>query len=183
FFLWTKAIDEPFSMTAKNSYIKGKDKLDVGIKFIWSYASNVIGNQHADLNRTHQILQDESKCEFILVWDTHMTASAKYADLLLPDVSSVESNDLINNSYASGAYHYIIRMQRAIKPLWENRSSYDVLTDLSEKMGVKDKFTQGRTQDEWIEYCYEKLRKQEPNLPSFDETDGMGVIDRKLANS
>ncbi|OTQ31107.1 dimethyl sulfoxide reductase subunit A [Gilliamella apicola] len=183
FFLWTKAIDEPYSMTAKNSYIKNKDKLDVGIKFIWSYASNVIGNQHADLNRTHQILQDESKCEFILVWDTHMTASAKYADLLLPDVSSVESNDLINNSYASGAYHYIIRMQRAIKPLWENRSSYDVLTDLSEKMRVKDKFTQGRTQDEWIEYCYEKLRKQEPNLPSFDETDGMGVIDRKLANS
>ena len=29
FFLWTKAIDEPLSMTAKNSYIKGKDKLDV----------------------------------------------------------------------------------------------------------------------------------------------------------
>ncbi|MCX8650920.1 molybdopterin-dependent oxidoreductase [Gilliamella sp. B2776] len=183
FFLWTKAIDDPFSMTATNAYIKGKDKLDVGIKFIWSYASNVIGNQHADLNRTHQILQDESKCEFILVWDTHMTASAKYADLLLPDVSSVESNDLINNSYASGAYHYVIRMQRAIKPLWENRSSYDVLTDLSEKMGVKDKFTQGRSQDEWIEYCYEKLRKQYPNLPSFDETDGIGVIDRKLANS
>ena len=183
FFLWTKAIDDPLSMTAKNAYLLNKNKLDVGIKFIWSYASNVIGNQHADLNRTHQILQDESKCEFILVWDTHMTASAKYADLLLPDVSSVESNDLINNSYASGAYHYVIRMQRAIKPLWENRSSYDVLTELSAKMGVKDKFTEGRSQDDWIEYCYEKLRKQEPNLPPFVQTDGMGVIDRKLANS
>jgi anaerobic dimethyl sulfoxide reductase subunit A len=183
FFLWTKAIEDPLSMTAKNSYLLGKDKLDVGIKFIWNYASNVIGNQHADLNRTHQILQDESKCEFILVWDTHMTASAKYADLLLPDVSSVENNDLINNSYASGAYSYLIRMQRAIKPLWENRAAYDVLADLSEKLGVKDKFTQGRTQDEWIEYCYEKLRKQNPNLPTFAETDGMGVIDRKLTNS
>ncbi|OCG23633.1 dimethyl sulfoxide reductase subunit A [Gilliamella sp. wkB108] len=183
FFLWTKAIEDGPNMTAKNSYLKGKDKLDVGIKFIWNYAGNVIGNQHSDLNRTHQILQDESKCEFILVWDTHMTASAKYADLLLPDVSSVESNDLINNSYASGAYNYLIRMQRAIKPLWENRPAYDVLTELSEKMGVKDKFTEGRTQDEWIEYCYEKLRKYEPNLPPFAETDGMGVVDRKLENS
>ena len=183
FFLWTKAIEDPLSMTAQNSYIKGKDKLDVGIKFLWSYASNVTGNQHSDLNRTHQILQDESKCEFILVWDTHMTASAKYADLLLPDVSSVESNDLINNSYASGAYHYVIRMQRAIKPLWENRPAYDVLTELSEKMGVKDKFTEGRSQDDWIAYSYEKMRKLDPNLPSFADTDGMGVVDRKLANS
>jgi anaerobic dimethyl sulfoxide reductase subunit A len=183
FFLWTKAIDDPLSMTAKNAYIKGKDKLDVGIKFLWSYASNVIGNQHADLNRTHQILQDESKCEFILVWDTHMTASAKYADLLLPDVSSVESNDLINNSYASGAYHYVIRLQRAIKPLWENRPAYDVLTELSAKMGVKDKFTEGRSQDDWIAYCYERMRKFDANLPTFAQTDGMGVVDRKLADS
>lgn len=183
FFLWTKAIESPQSMTAKNAYILGKDKLDVGIKFIWSYASNVIGNQHADLNRTHQILQDESQCEFILVWDTHMTASARYADLLLPDVSSVESNDLINNSYASGAYHYVIRMQRAIKPLWENRSSYDVLTELSEKMGVKDKFTEGRTQDEWIAYSYERMRKQNPDLPPFVDTDSKGIVDRKLADS
>ncbi|OCG21506.1 MULTISPECIES: DMSO/selenate family reductase complex A subunit [unclassified Gilliamella] len=183
FFLWTKAIEDGPSMTAKNAYLKGKDKLDVGIKFIWSYASNVIGNQHSDLNRTHQILQDESKCEFILVWDTHMTASARYADLLLPDVSSVENNDLINNSYSSGAYSYLIRMQRAIKPLWENRAVYDVLSDLSEKMGIKDKFTEGRSQDEWIEYCYEQLRKREPNLPPFANTDGMGVIDRKLADS
>ncbi|MCO6556049.1 MAG: molybdopterin-dependent oxidoreductase [Gilliamella sp.] len=183
FFLWTKAIEDGPSMTARNSYLKGKEKLDVGIKFIWNYAGNVIGNQHSDLNRTHQILQDESKCEFILVWDTHMTASAKYADLLLPDVSSVENNDLINNSYSSGAYSYLIRMQRTINPLWENRAAYDVLTDLSEKLGVKDKFTEGRSQDEWIEYCYEQLRKNEPNLPPFADTDGMGVIERRLADS
>ncbi len=183
FFLWTQAIDDAPSVTAQNSYLKGKDKLDVGIKFLWNYASNVMGNQHSDLNRTHHILQDESKCEFILVWDTHMTASAKYADLLLPDVSSVETNDLINNSYSTGAYHYMIRMQNAIKPLWENRPAYDVLTELSEKMGVKDKFTEGRTQQQWIEYCYEKLRKRDSTLPPFEQTDGMGVIARKLADS
>ncbi|OCG16636.1 dimethyl sulfoxide reductase subunit A [Gilliamella sp. App6-5] len=183
FFLWTKAIADSPNMTAKNAYLKGKDKLDVGIKFIWNYAGNVMGNQHSDLNYTHQILQDESKCEFILVWDTHMTASAKYADLLLPDVSSVENTDLINNSYSSGAYSYLIRMQQAIKPLWENRSAYDVLTELSEKMGIKDKFTENRSQDEWIAYCYEQLRKHEPHLPPFADTDGMGVIDRKLADT
>ena len=74
-----------------------------------------------------------------------MTPSAKQADILLPDVTTVETNDLINNSYASGAYHYVVRLQNAIKPLWENRPCYDVLTDIAEKMGTKAQFTEGRT--------------------------------------
>lgn len=182
-FLWTKAIAEGESLTAKNAFIKGKDKLDVGIKFLWNYASNVIGNQHSDLNKTHEILSDESKCEFILVWDTHMTASAKYADLLLPDVSGVETSDIINNSYQSGSYHYLIRMQQAIKPLWENRVTYDVLAELAEKLGVKSQFTEGKSYQDWIEYCYEKTRASNPSLPPFAETDGKGVIDRRIVDS
>ncbi|WP_392562378.1 DMSO/selenate family reductase complex A subunit [Orbus sturtevantii] len=182
-FMWTKAIEDGENLTAKNAFIKGKDKLDVGIKFLWNYASNVIGNQHADLNKTHQILADESKCEFILVWDTHMTASAKYADLLLPDVSGVETSDLINNSYQSGAYNYLIRMQPAIKPLWENRVTYDVLCDVAEKLKVKEVFTEGRSYADWIELCYERTRAANPNLPTFAQTDGKGVIDRNLADS
>ncbi len=99
-------------LTAENGGIKGVDKLNNDIKFMWCYSSNVIGNQHGDLNKTHEILADESKCEFILVWDNHDTPSAKYADLLLQDVTTVETNDLINNSYASGAYHYLVRLQK-----------------------------------------------------------------------
>lgn len=182
-FLWTKAIEEGENLTAKNAFIQGKDKLDVGIKFLWNYASNVIGNQHSDLNKTHEILSDESKCEFILVWDTHMTASAKYADLLLPDVSGVETADLINNSYQSGSYNYLIRMQAAIKPLWENRVTYDVLAEIAEKLGVKAEFTEGKSYQDWIEICYEKTRATNPNLPPFAETDGKGVIDRRYADS
>ncbi|HEK1899763.1 TPA: molybdopterin-dependent oxidoreductase [Proteus mirabilis] len=131
-FMWSEAVARGEELTSKNAGVRNKDKLDTGIKFMWCYSSNVIGNQHADLNKTHELLQDESKCEFILVWDNHMTPSAKYADILLPDVTTVETNDLINNSYASGAYHYMVRLQNAIEPLWENRPNYDVLADIAE---------------------------------------------------
>lgn len=181
-FLWTKAIDDHENMTAKNSYVKGKERLETGVKFLWSYSSGVTGNQHSDLNRTHEILSDESKCEFILVWDHHMTSSARYADILLPDVSWLEAADLVNNSYATGAYHYLIRMQPTIKPLWENRPNYDVLAEIAEKLGVGDEFTEGRTLDQWIEHCYNKVREQRPYLPEFRETNDMGIIDRELAD-
>ncbi|HGD3316285.1 TPA: DMSO/selenate family reductase complex A subunit [Proteus mirabilis] len=93
-FMWSEAVARGEELTSKNAGVRNKDKLDTGIKFMWCYSSNVIGNQHADLNKTHELLQDESKCEFILVWDNHMTPSAKYADILLPDVTTVETNDM-----------------------------------------------------------------------------------------
>lgn len=182
-FMWSEAIVRGPELTAKNAGIRGKDKLDSGIKFLWCYSSNVIGNQHADLNKTHQILTDESKCEFILVWDNHNTASAKYADLLLPDVTPVETDDLINNSYASGAYHYLVRLQQAVKPLWQNRPCYDVLADIAEKLGVATEFTEGRTYQQWIEYCYNKTRETMPHLRPFEQTHDQGIIDRRLAAS
>lgn len=181
--MWTDAIARGTEMTATNSTLIGKERLETNVKFLWHYASNVTGNQHSDLNKTHNILTDESLCEFILVWDTHMTPSTKYADLILPDVTSVESNDLINNSYASGAYHYAIRLQNAITPLWECRQSYDVLADIAQKLGIKEQFTEGRTHEQWIEYCYNQMREKNPHLPTFEETNDMGIVDRKLANS
>ncbi|WP_245869238.1 DMSO/selenate family reductase complex A subunit, partial [Vibrio fujianensis] len=182
-FSWLDAITRGTEMTAKKDYVKGRDRLATNVKFLWNYASNMTGNQHSNLNQVDKVLRDESLCEFILVWDNHMTATAKYADLLLPDVSTLESDELINNSYQSGSYHYLVRLQKAIEPMWENRPTYDVLAEIAEKMGIKEAFTEGRTYQEWIEFAYNQVRKQEPHLPPFSETDGMGVIDRRVADS
>ena len=43
---------------------------------------------------TAEILRDESKCEFIVVSDLFMTASAKYADILLPGISMFECENI-----------------------------------------------------------------------------------------
>nr|WP_278995661.1 DMSO/selenate family reductase complex A subunit [Plesiomonas shigelloides] len=184
-FLWADAIMHGSKFTSKNSGLRGAETLAQNIKFIWSYASNVMMNQHSDLNLTHKILEDESQCEFIMVMDNHMTATARYADLLLPDCTSVESNDLVDNSYASGAYHYFIRLQNAIDPLFDNRPSYDVFAEVARKLGIEEQFTEGRDVNGWVEYCYEETRKMNPqsNLPPFAKTDGMGVVDRRLADS
>ncbi|MFV0576811.1 MAG: DMSO/selenate family reductase complex A subunit [Vibrio sp.] len=180
-FLWTNAIDEPEKLTAKNSYILGKDKLDTGIKFLWSYASGVTMNQHADLNKTHKVLSDESKCEFILVWDSHMTNSARYADLLLPDVTWLETPDLIASPYSSGANQYGIKMEGTITPLWENRLTYDVLTEIAGKLGLKEQFTENKSFQDWIETSYRKLKESKPHLPEYAKAEG--VFDRYKIDS
>lgn len=100
-----------------------KEKLDVPIKFLWNYAGNTIINQHSDINKTHEILQDESKCETIVVIDNFMTSSAKYADLLLPDLMTVEQEDIIPNDYA-GNMGYLIFIQPATSAKFERKPIY-----------------------------------------------------------
>nr|WP_277392938.1 molybdopterin-dependent oxidoreductase [Vibrio maerlii] len=124
-FLWERAIREGTSMTALNSYVKGKDKLDTNIKFLFNYASNIPMNQHSDLNKTQETLKDESLCEFILTWDNHMTASARWSDLVLPDVSWLEVDDLINNSI-SPYFAIIGQLTRSILQLVTDELTVDV---------------------------------------------------------
>ena len=106
--------------------VRGKDKLDVPIKMIWQYAGNALTNQHADINRTVELLRDDAKAELIVVSDIQMTVSARYADYVLPDCSTSEQEDVIQEG-SSGSMGYSILASQAIKPLYECRPIYDVM--------------------------------------------------------
>ena len=134
---YINAIDHGSKMTATNAGITGSDKLGSDIKFLWNYAGNCLTNQHGDINYTHEVLADESKCEFILVWDTVMTDSAKYADLLLPDAMRSEQLNMQTQGY-SEYYTGVTVGGPAQNPPGECRSSYDVCAEIAEKMGIGD---------------------------------------------
>ena len=171
---WLNAIDHGKDMTALNAGIKGADKLGTDIKFLWNYAGNCMTNQHGDINHTHEILADESKCEFILVWDTVMTDSAKYADILLPDAMRAEQLNMQTQGY-SEYYTAVMVGGPAQEPSFENRSSYDVMADIADRFGKKEEFTEGRTHDEWIQFLYETGASADSNMPSWAEIKKQGI--------
>lgn len=173
-FSWTDAVDHGAEMTAKRDGVRGKAKLDVPIKMIWQYAGNATTNQHADINRTVELLRDEGKAELIVVSDIQMTVSARYADYVLPDLSTAEQEDIIQEG-SSGNMGYTIVASKAIEPLYECRSIYWVCTELARRLGVEDAFTEGRTQEEWCHHTIEQSRKNIPELPSYKELKEMGV--------
>lgn len=127
-FTWTDAIDHGTEMTATRDGVRGKEKLDVPIKFLWCYASNTLINQHGDINHTHEVLQDDSKCEMIVGIDHFMTASAKYCDILLPDLMPTEQEDLISHESA-GNMGYVILAQPATSAKFERKPIYWILSD------------------------------------------------------
>ena len=162
-FSWTDAIDRGPEMTATRDGVRGKEKLDVPIKFIWNYAGNTIINQHSDINKTHEILQDESKCETIVVIENFMTSSAKYADILLPDLMTVEQEDIIPNDYA-GNMGYLIFIQPVTSAKFERKPIYWILSEVAKRLGedIHQKFTEGRTQEQWLQHLYAKMLAKDP---------------------
>lgn len=179
-FSWTDAIARGPEMTALRDGVRGKDKLDVPIKFIWNYAGNTLVNQHSDINKTHEILKDEKKCEMIVVIENFMTSSAKYADILLPDLMTVEQEDIIPNDYA-GNMGYLIFIQPATAPKFERKPIYWILSEVAKRLGddIHQRFTEGRTQEQWLQYLYAKMLARDPALPTYEALKAMGIYKRK----
>lgn len=177
-FLWTEAIARGPELTALKDGVRGKEKLDVPIKFIWNYAGNCLINQHADINRTHQILQDENWCEMIVVIDNHMTASAKYADILLPDCTTAEQMDFCLDA-SSGEMGYVIFADRVIAPRFECKTLYEMTSELAKRLGVEAQFTEGRSQEEWLRHLYQQSREAIPALPEFEQFRQQGIFKQR----
>ena len=178
FFLWTDAVKRGPELTALKDGIRGKDKLSVPIKFIWNYAGNSLINQHSEINRTHDILQDDRQCEMIVVIDNHMTASARYADIILPDCTASEQMDFCLDA-SSGNMAYVIFADQVIKPRFECKNIYEMTSELAKRMGVEQKFTEGRTQEEWMRHLYQQSVQAIPALPDFDTFRQQGIFKQR----
>lgn len=165
-FLWTEAIVNGRNMTAAEHGVRGAERLPSDIKMILNLAGNTLINQHSDINATAEILRDTSKCEFIVVSDVFMTASAKFADILLPAPSFLECENI---TMPWGYGNFLGYCNKVIEPLGECRFEYDWLKEVAAKLGHYDAFTAGHeTVQDWLRDCYEAVRPYEPELPDFD---------------
>ncbi|HEK2030930.1 TPA: molybdopterin-dependent oxidoreductase [Proteus mirabilis] len=165
---WMQAVEDASKVTPEDGLI-GVDKLDSNIKMIFSLAGNYLVNQNPDVNAAAKLLEDESKVEFIVVSDLYMSPSAKYADLVLPETSFLERWN-IGNTWGTG--NYFLLSEKVVEPAFERRSDYEWISDVAEKMGVKEAFTEGRTEKEWIAYLVNTNKerfKDRPDFPTFDE--------------
>lgn len=170
-FTWTEAVERGREMGPKDG-VTGVERLSSDIKLIVNVAGNTLINQHSDINNTVRILQDESKCEFILVAEQFMTPSAKFADILLPSDMYFERED-ITTPWIMG--DYVLYQGKAVDPPFECRNGYDWMSEVAEKLGIGAEFTEGRTREDWVRFIVDQTRKNHPEFPTYEEFKKRGV--------
>jgi anaerobic dimethyl sulfoxide reductase subunit A len=133
-------------------------------KFLWLSNTNYL-NQLGEINKTCQALR---KLEFVLVTEQFMTASARFADIVLPVCTFLERNDL-HAPLEGGEYGVL---GRAVAPLGESKSQLDICTALAPKLGIHD--YGDKSDEEWIRDMLKRL-SEEVELPGYDQLKEQGI--------
>jgi len=108
------------------------------IKALWIAKQNWV-NQLPDANRVTKGLFP--KLELIVVADIFMTASARYADIVLPACTFFEQTDLVPPiNVAPSMMDYFQLQHKAIEPLYECKPDTQIVRELARKMGLGDYF-------------------------------------------
>lgn len=176
-FLWTDAVVRGTEMTGEDGVKHGP--LTSNIKFIFNLAGNTLVNQHADINRTAAILRDESKVECIVVSDHFLTPSARFADLLLPADNSLERCD-IGTPWTGEKY--IVFGNKVLEPPFECRHEYWWLSRVAAKLGLGEKFTEGKSVEDWLRQFITAARGTDPEFPAYEELSRTGIYKKDFAN-
>ncbi len=179
-FLWSEAVLRGRDMGPGDGVV-GADRLGTDIKLIWSVASNLLINQHANVNRSAAILADESRVEFLAVQDQFLTPTARFADLLLPACTQFETWG-VQDGWKYG--EEVILAPRIVDPPGEAKSDYAICAGIAERMGLGPAYTEGRDERGWVEWAMGYYRERRfPELPALDEMErrNAGVYVRPVA--
>ena len=162
---WSEQAFHSNRATYSVQHQNGAAYLPCNIKAIICHGGNCLTNQHGDVNRAHRVLGDPSKCEFILNIDVEFTDSARYADIVLPDLFRMEQESAMD---ADGWGRRIAASTGELGARFERRGAWEMCVELAKRWGIEDAFTEGRTEGEWIRRLYEGDRERSTGLPTFD---------------
>lgn len=119
-------------------------------------------HHHQDLNRLARAWQVP---DTMICHEPFWNSLARHCDIVLPATTPLERTDV----GGSGNDDFIFWMEQVIEPVGEARNDYDIFSDLARRLGVDERFTEGRTTDEWLEHIYSRFRSHHPDYPALDE--------------
>jgi biotin/methionine sulfoxide reductase len=134
------------------------------IRFVYWCGGNPF-HKIQDLNR---LLRAWQKPETIVIHEPWWTPAARRADIVLPCATTLERNDI--GGAARDRFYFA--MQKAIEPVGEAKTEYEIYGELADRLGFKPQFTEGRTEMEWLRHLYDiacqQAAKRHVDMPSFD---------------
>jgi anaerobic dimethyl sulfoxide reductase subunit A len=148
------------------------------MKFMWNHAGNTIINQHANINLTSKILEDETMLEFIVTSEVAMTPSCKFSDILLPETSGFEAEEIITGEGhgMKGNHAWVLFNHKVIEPMYESQGIMWVAGQLADRLGLGDQFRDGHlTSDDWMRDMVATAQKAIPAFPSLEEFKKTGI--------
>lgn len=124
-------------------------------------------HHHQDRNKMKRAFQ---KLETVVTIDFNWTATCRFSDIVLPACTQWERNDI--DSYGSYSGKGLIAMHRLVDPMFQSRTDFEIMTELTRRFGRHEEFTRGMDEMEWVRSLYNDCKKANEGkfeMPEFDE--------------
>jgi biotin/methionine sulfoxide reductase len=126
------------------------------------------GNPFHHQQDTNKVIRGLRCPETIITHEPWWTPAARYSDIVLPATTTLERNDLGSGSLDD----YLFAMKQAIPPVGMARNDHDIFADIAQHLGLREPFTEGRGENEWLRFMYDEMRNSAAtrgfNMPEFD---------------
>ena len=143
----TELLERPGGVLQYN----GQDLVLPDIRIVWWAGGNPF-HHHQDLPRLQRAW---ARAETIVVQEPWWTAVARHADIVLPATTTLERNDIASSSRD----RFVRAMHQAIPPIAEARNDMDMLADVAEELGYRERFTEQRNEEAWLRHLYDRWRR------------------------
>lgn len=130
-----------------DAILEGEPAYPSTIHAIYSAGGNFL-NQGADIAKNIRAFES---LDFAVCHELFMTPTAKYCDIILPAASPLQKEDI----GLPWAGNYLLYKPQILPYAGQERSDYDIFSDLASRFDVEGRFTEGRGAGEWIK-CFLK---------------------------
>jgi molybdopterin guanine dinucleotide-containing S/N-oxide reductase-like protein len=144
------------------------------VRMFYRYGGSFLGTM-TGTSRFVKMYQSP-KLDFVVNQDCWWCTETGLADIILPACTNFERNDIGEWANTGGYTHHgsnacnhriIVYQQKCIEPLYESKSDYQIFSELAERLGIREEYTEGNTDEDWIEkvFHYSDL----PQYISFED--------------
>lgn len=147
---WSKAQDPNYTDPFKTQEypMKGYSEVHMMIRAGGGGGTGMAGN---DCNGYARAMQSP-KLETIVIQTPNNESEVWYSDIVLPACLPAERNDIGESTTPS---YNVVFWHKLIEPLGERKTDLDICTGIMDRLGLKDKYTDGNSEEDWLRKFWE----------------------------
>ena len=123
-------------------------------------------HHHQDINR---LIKAWEKPDTIISNEWCWNTLAKRSDIVLPCTTPLERYDIMMTPRDP----YVVSMSKLVEPYGKAKNDFEIFAGIAKKMGVEEKFTEGRNQEEWQKWIYKETSERAAaaniKIPSYEK--------------
>jgi molybdopterin guanine dinucleotide-containing S/N-oxide reductase-like protein len=107
------------------------------------------------------------KIECVVAQHPWLENECLYSDIVLPANTTLEVEDIVTNTRQGPHFQSVAIQELAVEPVGESKSDYEIVLEVAKKLGMGEKFSEGKTTRDLQKDVYDTMEMQD--LISWEE--------------